>query len=110
MTSDSRLGDLEQLVLLALVRLGREAYGIPVRDEIAARTGREPDLGAVYSSLTRLEEKGLITSRLGEPTAERGGRRKKHFELSPAGKAALASTIRGLRSMTSGLGPRLELP
>jgi PadR family transcriptional regulator PadR len=103
------LGDLEQLVLIALVRLGKEAYGVPVRDEIAARTGRDPDLGTVYSALTRLEEKGLIGSRLGDPTPERGGRRKKHFDLTPAGKVALANTIRGLRSMTAGLGARFEL-
>jgi PadR family transcriptional regulator PadR len=104
------LGEFEQLVLLALARLGKDAYGVSVRDEIAERGGREADLGTVYSALTRLEEKGLINSRLGEPTPERGGRRKKHFEMTPAGKVALASSMQALRTMARGLGARLELP
>jgi PadR family transcriptional regulator PadR len=104
------LGEFEQLVLLALVRQGRDAYGVSVRDEIEERTGRDADFGTVYATLTRLEEKGLITSHIGEPTPERGGRRKKHFAISPAGKNALALTLQGLRTMTRGLGPRLELP
>lgn len=104
------LGEFEQLVLLALLRQGKEAYGVSVRDEIEARTGRETDFGTVYTTLARLEDKGLVNSRLGDPTPERGGRRKKHYAITPAGRHALGNAIQALRSMTRGLGPRLELP
>ncbi|HXY30081.1 MAG TPA: helix-turn-helix transcriptional regulator [Gemmatimonadaceae bacterium] len=103
------LGALEQLLLLALVRLGDEAYGVSVRREVVRRTGRSASLGAIYSTLARLEEKGLVVSRLGEPTPERGGRRKKHFTLAPAGRRALEQNLRTLRTMTQGLDPSLEL-
>ncbi|HXI21192.1 MAG TPA: helix-turn-helix transcriptional regulator, partial [Gemmatimonadales bacterium] len=75
------LGDFEQLVLLALVRLGPEAYGVRVRDEIARRAGRAVSLGSVYKTLLRLEAKGLVATRAGEPTPERGGRRKIYYHL-----------------------------
>lgn len=103
-------GEFEQFVLLALIRLDGEGYGVAVRDEIARHTGRDPGFGTVYSTLARLQDKGLITSRLGDPTPERGGRRKKYFTISPAGRAALTGAIRDLRAMTRGLGPRLEFP
>lgn len=104
------LGEFEQLVLLALIRLGEDGYGVAVRDEIRRRTGRDADFGTVYSTLARLEDKGLVTSRLGDPTPERGGRRKKHFAISPAGRAALDRALKALRTMTRGLGPRLQFP
>ena len=72
-----RLGELEQLTLIALLRLGKDSYGVTVRDEITGRTGRAMSFGTVYSTLARLDEKGLVSTRLGEPTAERGGRGKK---------------------------------
>ena len=103
------LGDFEQLVLLALVRLGADAYGVTICDDIADRTGRDVSLGAVYKTLERLETKGLIASRLGEPTPERGGRRKKHFKLAAAGQRALKESIGGLRSMTEGLDADFRL-
>jgi DNA-binding PadR family transcriptional regulator len=107
---DVILGEFEQLVLLALARLGSEAYGVTMTAEISARTGREISLGAVYKTLERLEDKGLVASRIGEPTAERGGRRKKHYRLAAAGQRALRQSIAGLRNMSDGLESELRLP
>jgi DNA-binding PadR family transcriptional regulator len=83
------LGDLEHLVLLAILRLGREAYGIPILDEVSSRSGRDVSRATVYVALKRLEQKGLVASRLGESTPERGGRAKRYFKLKPAGLRAL---------------------
>lgn len=102
------LGEFEQLVLLALLRLGPDAYGATVRREIESRTGREVAISAVYTTLERLEHKGYVRSRLGEPTAERGGRRRRHFELLPAGKRALKSAYEVFKGMTAGLEQRLK--
>jgi DNA-binding PadR family transcriptional regulator len=103
------LGEFEQLVLLALMRLEPEAYGVGIRDEIEKRTGRSVALGAVYTTLLRLEGKRLVATRLGEPTPQRGGRRKKYYRLLAAGRRELATSIEALRSMTRGLTPGLEL-
>lgn len=103
------LGELEQLVLLALARLGDDAYGVTIRSEIVARAGRATSLGAVYITLARLEEKGFIDSRSGEPSPRRGGRRKKHYRMTPLGTRELRRSLAALRSMTSGLAPGLEL-
>jgi DNA-binding PadR family transcriptional regulator len=83
------LGDLEHLVLLAILRLGTDAYGIPILDEVSARSGREVSRATVYVALKRLEQKGLVTSRLGDSTPERGGRAKRFFKLKPSGLKAL---------------------
>src|SRR5690349_17548405 len=83
------LGDIEHLVLLAILRLGKEAYGIPILDEVSARSGREVSRATVYVALKRLEQKGMVTSRLGDSTPERGGRAKRYFKLKPAGLKAL---------------------
>ena len=83
------LGDMEHLVLLAILRLGKEAYGIPILDEVCARIGREVSRATVYVALKRLEQKGLVTSKLGESTPERGGRAKRYFKLKPSGLKAL---------------------
>jgi PadR family transcriptional regulator, regulatory protein PadR len=104
------LGEFEQLVLLALIHLGDEAYGVVVQREITRRTGRTTSFGAVYTTLTRLEEKGLISSHLGEPTPERGGRRKKHFRVLATGRRAVASSLKALRTMTRGLDASWEAP
>ena len=104
------LGEFEQLVLLALVRLGEDAYGVSIQAEIARRTKRDVGPGAVYKTLLRLEEKGFVTSWLGEPTRRRGGRRKKHYRLEPAGALELRRSLAALRGMTRGLTPTLELP
>lgn len=106
----AHLGELEQLVLLALVRLGDEAYGISVRDEIARRASRDLSVGSIYKTLLRLEEKGFIAARQGEPTPERGGRRKTHYSVLPPGDRALQYSLAALRRMTRGLSPLWEVP
>lgn len=103
------LGEFEQLVLLALVRLGADAYGVSIADDISARTSRQVSLGAVYKTLERLEDKGLVASRVGEPTAARGGRRKKHYRLLAAGQRALAASLGAIRAMTAGLDADLRI-
>jgi DNA-binding PadR family transcriptional regulator len=98
------LGDFEQLVLLALVRLGPESYGAAIRREIETRTGRDLAISAVYVTLDRLEGKGMVRSRIGDPTPQRGGRRRKHFVLLPAGRRAIAQACRAFGQMVEGLG------
>ena len=83
------LGDMEHLVLLAILRLGTDAYGIPILDEVSARSGRDVSRATVYVALKRLEQKGLVSSRLGDSTPERGGRAKRFFKLKPSGLRAL---------------------
>jgi DNA-binding PadR family transcriptional regulator len=107
--STAPLGDFEQLVLLALVRLGDRAYGVNVHTEIVERGGREVTVAAVYKTLERLEDKGFAASSLGEPTAERGGRRKKFFQIRPAGLRALRRAIGSLKRMADGLPADLDL-
>src|SRR5690349_19420762 len=97
------LGSLEHVVLLAVMRLGSDAYGMTVRREIESTTGRDISIGAVYATLVRLESKGLVKSHIGEPTAERGGRAKRHVSLTAAGKRALRTTHDVLRKMSDGL-------
>jgi PadR family transcriptional regulator PadR len=99
-----QLGDFEQLVLLALVRLGPDAYGATIRRDIEARTGRDLAISAVYVTLDRLETKGLVRSRVGDPIPQRGGRRRKHVSLLPAGRRAIAQACRAFQHMTEGLG------
>lgn len=98
------LGEFEQLVLLALIRLGPEAYGATIRREIEARTGRDLAISAVYVTLDRLEVKGLVRSRIGDPTPRRGGRRRKHVVILPAGRRAIAHACRAFGLMAEGLG------
>ncbi len=102
------LGDFEQLILLALVRLGDRAYGVTIHQEIVRRARREVTIAAVYKTLERLEDKGLIASTIGQPTAERGGRRKKYFRLQPAGRRALSEALASIRRMADGLAPHLD--
>ena len=97
------------MVLLALLRLGNDAYGMEVRREIERRTGRDVSIGAVYTTLDRLERKGWSAHRMGEPTAERGGRAKKHYRVLPAGARALRETRDALDVMWDGLAGE-ELP
>lgn len=98
------LGDLEQLILLALLRLGPEAYGVAIAEELADRAGRETTLGAVYKTLTRLEQKGYVRATMGDPTPERGGRRKRFYQLTPSGRKTLAASLEAIRRLSSGLG------
>jgi PadR family transcriptional regulator PadR len=97
------LGIFEHLVLLALIRLGEDAYGVTVRQEIERRADRDVSIGAIYATLDRLEVKGLVKSRVGEPTAARGGRAKRHFRITSRGVAAVNRTQEALRSMSDGL-------
>lgn len=102
------LGEFEQLILLALVRLGADAYGATVRREIEEHAGREVSISAVYTTLERLEQKGLVRSRIGEPTPERGGRRRRHFEMLPLGARSLREAYRAISGMTAGIERRLK--
>jgi DNA-binding PadR family transcriptional regulator len=97
------LGSLEHIVLLAVMRLGEDAYGITVRREIEDTTGRDLSIGAVYATLVRLESKGLVRSLAGEPTAERGGRAKRYFRVTADGKAALRNMHSMIQKMSAGL-------
>jgi PadR family transcriptional regulator, regulatory protein PadR len=97
------LGEFEQIALLAILRVGTDAYGVTIRSEITERTGRDPAPGALYTTLDRLEEKGLVTSRLGDPTPQRGGRSKRYFQVSAAGLEALARAQRSYQSLMEGL-------
>ena len=101
------LGEFEQLILFALVELDEDGYGAAVGRAIEARTGREVSAGAVYTALDRLESRGLVRSRVGDPTPERGGRRRKYYRLEPEGARELHRSVDVLRSMSEGLLPRL---
>jgi DNA-binding PadR family transcriptional regulator len=101
--SRESLGELEQLVLLACLRLGPDAYTYALVDEIARRTGRDPTHATVYVALRRLEKKGLVRSELGEATPERGGRRKRYFHVLPAALPQLREARDALLSMWEGL-------
>ena len=107
MTERGYLGEFELMVLLALVRLGDQAYGVPIAREIEKYRGREVSLGSVYASLERLEKKSLVTSSLGEPTPERGGRAKRYFQATKEGLRELHETRRVLTELWREL-PRLE--
>jgi PadR family transcriptional regulator, regulatory protein PadR len=106
----SHLGELEQLVLLALLRLGRDGYGVTVRNELAREAGRRMSLGTVYKTLLRLEAKGLVAAHLGEPTPERGGRRKKHYAVTGAGRRAVQHSMATIRRMSQGLDAAWNRP
>ena len=106
--STSPLGDFEQLVLFGVLRLGEDAYGAAIRQEIHARSGRDVSINAVYTTLDRLESKGLLKSWTGEPTPQRGGRRRKFYALRPAGMAALRQAYLAFNAMADGLERRLE--
>jgi len=103
MFSRDYLGEFEHITLLALLRLGDRAYGVTVRQEIQLRTKREVSIGAVYATLDRLEAKGYVKSRRGDPTPERGGRSKRFFRVTAKGVAAMNRTHRALQSMAEGL-------
>jgi len=107
---DLYLGELEQLILLALARLGDDAYGVTVRQAVADSTGRDITLGTVYKTLWRLEQKKFVSCWISEPTAERGGRAKKMYQLEPLGKRALRQSLENLRRMTQGLGKEFAKP
>jgi DNA-binding PadR family transcriptional regulator len=104
MSKRDYLGHLELMVMLVLIRLGEKAYGIPIAHEIETTGGREISLGSIYATLDRLENKGLVSSELGEPTPERGGRAKKYFSVTAKGVREVRETERVLKQ----LWPRLR--
>ena len=106
--STATLGDFEQLVLFGVLRLADDAYGAAIRQEIHARSGRDVSINAVYTTLDRLERKALIRSWTGEPTPQRGGRRRKFYALRPAGLTALRQAYHVFTAMADGLEERLE--
>jgi len=101
------LGSLEHIVLLALLQLKENAYGMTVRREIEERTGRRISIGAVYATLDRLQVKGYVSSAVGDPTPERGGRAKRLFRIEADGELALRVSQEAIRRMTLGLRRRL---
>ncbi|MDX1645544.1 MAG: helix-turn-helix transcriptional regulator [Longimicrobiales bacterium] len=104
------LGEFEQLVMLAVARLGGDAYGMAIHDEIAERTGADVAVGSVYSALDRLERQDYVTSEVGEPTPTRGGRAKRYFRLLPAGALALSRSREALEALWEGLELDPEAP
>lgn len=102
------LGELEQLLLFALVELQDDAYGGRIRDAIERRTGRSVSPGAIYTALDRLETRGLVSSTLGEPTAQRGGKRKRYYRIEPEGAELLRRSHDAITSMAKGLAPKLR--
>jgi len=102
------LGEFEQLILLAVLRLEEHAYAVPIREEIKNRTKRSASRGAVYITLDRLEKKGYLESWLGDPSEERGGRSKRYYRIRPAGVRALEQSWLALNRMWEGLNPKVR--
>lgn len=103
MMSKVSLGEFEHIVLAAVLRLRPDAYGMTIRREILERTGQDASIGAVYTTLERLQVKGYVSSHVGEKTAERGGRAKKYFEITSFGVEALQTSVERLTSMWDGV-------
>lgn len=103
MSKDKFLGEFEQFVLLAILKLAEDAYGSKVRQLLSESIGRDVTIGALYTTLDRLEGKGLLQSRIGEATSERGGRAKKYFKVTAQGQSALKRSKQALHSLWKGL-------
>ncbi|HYB94639.1 MAG TPA: helix-turn-helix transcriptional regulator [Vicinamibacterales bacterium] len=104
------LGEFEYAVMLATLHLDQEAYAVPIRELIEQRTGRPVARGALYTGLERLEAKGCLRSRMGDPTDERGGKARRYYTVTAAGMKALRATHESLASLTRGLESILEQP
>jgi len=104
---DVYLGELEQIVLLAVMRLGERAYAVPILEQIEEQAGRQVARGALYTALDRLEAKGCLRSRLGEPLAERGGRARRYFTVTPMAVRALKESRLALMRLWDGIESRL---
>jgi len=102
------LGSFEHLLLLALAHLGDDAYTVPIRGFLEDQTGRTVSPGAIYTALARLEARGFVTSRFGDPTPERGGKRKKFYRLAPDGAAAVSETHEQLSRLGRSLSAKLR--
>ncbi|HXG55407.1 MAG TPA: helix-turn-helix transcriptional regulator [Vicinamibacterales bacterium] len=105
----SILGEFEQVVLLTLLRLGNGTWGASMRRDIQERTGRELPVSVVYVTLQRLEKKGMVRSYVGNPTTERGGRRRRHYLIDTPGEHALGRSYRAFRKLSEGMEQRLAL-
>ena len=101
------LGDFEQLILFSVLKLGDDAYGVSIRDTIEERTGRTVSSGAIYTALGRLEDRGMVSSVVGEPIAGRAGRPRKYYALEPSGARMLLSSYTTVQAMAGGLVPKL---
>lgn len=101
------LGSFEQLVLFSVLRLGDDAYGVPIRETLEARTGKAFSAGAIYTALARLEERGLVSSWIGEPTPGRAGRPPKHYRVEPEGARALLAAYSALQAVVGDVMPAL---
>jgi len=111
MAERSFFGEFELMILLTLVRLGDEAYGVPISRELEAHRGRSVSVGSVYAALERLEAKGLVTSVLGDPTPERGGKAKRYFRITKEGLRQVRETRRVLTRLWQAIPDfKLELP
>ncbi|HEY7473468.1 MAG TPA: helix-turn-helix transcriptional regulator [Vicinamibacterales bacterium] len=110
MPDSSYIGELEQLLLLAILQCGEDAYTVSIRQVLAERSQRRLARGALYTSLERLEAKGLVSSRLGEPLAIRGGRARRYFTVTSAGLDALRDARKALTNLSRGLEGLLEKP
>ena len=104
------LGEFEQLVLMAMLQLEDNAYGVTIAREIEGRTCRGVSMGGLYTTLERMARKGLVSSRQGSPTPSRGGRAKKFWAPTRAGATALESSLAALRSMAEGLADKVQAP
>ena len=107
MAAQPTLSNFELMIMLAIIRIGDDAYGVSISNEIEETTGSEVLLGSVYDALTRLQEKGLVSSSLGEATAERGGRAKRHFRATSRGIRVVRDTQQSLVKLWRGL-PELK--
>lgn len=110
MTPPQTLGEFEQIVLLAIVRLKGDVYGVPIVEEIERRTGRSVSRAAVYVTLRRLEAKGLVASWMSDPTPERGGKPRRLVRVEPEGARLLRESRRAMDGMWEGLDPALGEP
>ena len=104
------LGEFEYTVLLAILHLDEDAYAVPIRELIEQRTSRPVARGALYTGLDRLEAKGCLRSRMGDPSEERGGKARRYYTVTAAGLKAIRATHEALASMTRGLESLLEKP
>jgi DNA-binding PadR family transcriptional regulator len=107
MTDRSYLGEFELMILLAVIHLGEEAYGVPISRELEAQRGRDVSVGSVYAALERMEGKGLVSSSLGDPTPERGGKAKRFFRITKEGLRQVHETRRVLTRLWRSL-PELK--
>ena len=108
--ADIYLGEFEQIVLLAILRLKADAYAIPIREEIESRTGRSVARGALYTALDRLQVKHCLKSRMSDPLPERGGRARRYYTVTPAGVSALRASRAALLALWKGVESQLERP